>query len=190
MTLSSRFPLATLRGDREICRIHRSANDPWWFSRDGSGRFDLVGTGFGSCYFAQRSLGAWIEVFRKQILLADDEVSGRSLYTLRLGLDLKLADITSRRALQFGITASLGANEDYAASQAFAADALESGFDGIRYLVRHDLAQMLYGYALFGEAGTGAAEFAPAASAVDSSIPDTLVDEARRLFGYRVLPTP
>lgn len=190
MTLPPRFPLATLRGDREIYRIHQSAKAPWWFSTDGSGRFDPVGTGSGSCYFAQYRLGAWIEVFRKQILLARDEVSGRWLYTLRLARDLKLADITSRRALTFGVTASLGANEDYAASQTFAADALASGFDGIRYLVRHDPAHKLYGYALFGPAGSGAATFAPAASGADSSIPDSLLDDARRLFGYRVLPTP
>jgi RES domain len=190
VTLPQRFPLATLRGDREIYRIHRSARDPWWFSTDGSGRFDPIGTGSGSCYFSRESLGAWIEVFRKQILLAGDEVSERSLYAVRLGRDLKLADITSRRALQFGITASLGANEDYAASQTFAADALASGFDGIRYLVRHDPAQKLYGYALFGQPGSGAATFAPSASAKDGSIPDALVDDARRMFGYRVLPTP
>jgi len=187
VTLPRGFPLATLRGDQEISRIHRSARDPWWFSTDGGGRFDPVGSGFGSCYFAKESIAAWIEVFRKQTLFADDEVNQRSLYKLRLGRDLKLADITSRRALQFGVTASLGANEDYAASHTFAAEALASGFDGIRYLVRHDPAQQLYGYALFSRAGSGAA---PSAAAVDDSIPDRLVDEARRLFGYRVLPTP
>ena len=133
MTLPRGFPLATLRGDQEISRIHRSARDPWWFSTDGSGRFDPVGSGSGSCYFAKEPIGAWIEVFRKQILLADDEVNQRSLYRLRLGRDLKLADITSRRALQFGVTASLGANEDYTTSHTFAAEALASGFDGIRY---------------------------------------------------------
>ena len=189
MTLPRGFPLATLRGDQEISRIHRSARDPWWFSTDGSGRFDPVGSGSGSYYFAKEPTAAWIEVFRKQILLADDEVNQRSLYKLRLGRDLKLADITSRRALQFGVTASLGANEDYTASHTFAAEALASGFDGIRYLVRHDPAQKLYGYALFGQPGSGAATFAPSAAAIDDSIPDILVDEARRLFGYRVLPT-
>jgi hypothetical protein len=149
-----------------------------------------VGTGSGSCYFAKEPIGAWVEVFRKQILLADDEVRQRSLFKLRTGRDLKLADITSRRALQFGVTASLGANEDYAASHAFAADALASGFDGIRYLVRHDPAQKLYGYAIFGQPGSGAGALAPVAIGLDDPIADPLADEARRLFNYRVLPTP
>lgn len=190
MTLRSGFPLATLRGDQEISRIHRSARDPWWFSDDGSGRFDPVGTDSGGCYFAKEPVGAWVEVFRKQMLLADDELRLRSLFRLRLGRELKLADVTSRRALQFGVTASLGANEDYTASHAFAADALASGFDGIRYLVRHDPSQKLYGYVIFGPAGIGAGALAATSNGFDEPIPDTLIDEAGRLFGYRALPTP
>lgn len=187
---SPRFPRITLRGDREIHRIHRSAHDPWWFSIDGTGRFDPVATSLGACYFASASVGAWVEVFRKRMLLAEDEVRERSLYTVRLGRDLKLADVTSRRALQFGVTASLGANEEYAASQTFAVRAVADGFDGIRYLVRHDPAQKVYGYALFGRAGSGGALMRSLGSAVDASIQEDLVDAARRLFGYRVLPPP
>jgi RES domain len=186
-----RFPQRTLRGANEIYRIHRSSKSAWWFSSDGSGRFDPVGTGQGACYFAERPLGAWVDVFRKTMLLAEDEVLERSLYQARLGRDLRLADVTSRRALQFGITASIGANEDYTESHTFAADALAAGFAGIRYLVRHDPAQRLYGLALFGEPG----ESRPTANlegweSTDRPIPDDLVSEARRLFDYRVLPTP
>ena len=36
-------------------------------------------------------------------------------------------------------------------SQAFGVRALTAGVDGIRYLVRHDPAQRLYGLALFGD---------------------------------------
>lgn len=190
MTLT-RFPRRTLRGDAEIYRIHGSTNSPWWFSADGSGRFDPVGTGQGACYFAERPIGAWVEVFRKRMLLAEDDVLKRSIYSTQLGSDLRLADVTSRRALQFGITASIGANEEYSESHSFAVDAATAGFDGIRYLVRHDPAQKLYGVALFGEAGEPAAAGNPAAASfADCSIPDELVDEAKRLFGYRILPTP
>ena len=189
MTLA-RFPLSTLRGDREIFRIHRSGRDPWWFSVDGSGRFDPVGSGMGACYFAGQPLVAWIEVFRKRMLLAEDEVRARSLYSVRLGRDLRLADVTSRRALQFGITASLGSGEEYTGSHAFAAEAVAAGFAGVRYLVRHDPAQKSFGYALFGEPGTGRPLTVAGASASDQPISDALVEEAQRLFGYRVLPTP
>ena len=186
-----RFPQRTLRGATEIYRIHRSSKSAWWFSADGSGRFDPVGTGQGGCYFADKPIGAWVEVFRKRMLLAEDEVLERSLYRAKLGRDLRLADVTSRRALQFGITASIGASEDYTESHTFAADALAAGFAGIRYLVHHDPAQRLYGFALFGQAG----ESVPVANpkgwkSSDGPIPDDLVSEARLLFEYRVLPTP
>jgi RES domain-containing protein len=105
------FPRRTLRGDTTIHRIHRAATGAWWFSADGSGRFDPVGTGKGACYLAERPLAAWVEVFRKRMLLAEAEVRERSLLSTELGRDLRLADLTSRRALSFGVTASLGANE-------------------------------------------------------------------------------
>ncbi len=193
MTLD-RFPQRTLRADRQIYRIHRSrrhsGNTGWWFSFDGTGRFDPVGTGKGSCYFAERPLGAWVEVYRRQMLLAETAVTDRWLMSVRLGRDVRLADLTSRRALQFGVTASLGADEQYDASQAFAAQALGAGYAGIRYLVRHDPAQRLYGIALFGEAGEQPDNDRAETSILDSAIPDELIAEAQRRFGYRVVPRP
>jgi hypothetical protein len=189
-----RFPQRTLRADRELYRIHRfqrvSGNTGLWFSFDGTGRFDPVGTGKGSCYFAERPLGAWVEVYRRQMLLAEAAVTDRWMMSVRIGRDLRLADLTSRRALQFGVTASLGANERYDASQAFAADAWGAGFAGIRYLVRHDPAQKLYGIALFGEAGEQPGKATAESSILDRPIPGELLAEARRRFGYRVVPRP
>lgn len=187
-----RFPQRTLRGDREIYRIHRlrSASTGLWFSFDGSGRFDPLGSDKGACYFAEAPLGAWVEVYRRQMLLAETAVVARWLLAVRLGRDVRLADLTSRRALQFGVTASLGANEQYAASQAFAADALAAGFGGIRYLARHDPAQKLYGIALLGEAGEQPQKDWAEAAILDQPLPSELIDEARRRFGYRILPRP
>ena len=180
------FPRRTLRGDRPLSRIHRAARGPWWFSADGSGRFDPVhAAGIGACYLAERPLGAWVEVFRKQLLLAESDVSDRHLLTVALGRDVKLANLCSRRALAFGVTASLGANEDYTRSQAFASEAVAAGFAGIRYLVRHDPAQELFGVALFAPVGS-----AGWPSGDDGPIPADLLAEAGRVFGYRVLPTP
>jgi hypothetical protein len=131
-----------------------------------------------------------VEVYRRRMLLAEAAVLDRWLMSVRVGRDLRLADLTSRRALKFGVTASLGANERYDASQAFAADAVGAGFAGIRYLVRHDPAQKLYGLALFGEAGELAENDRAEASILDHPIPDELIAEARRRFGYRVVPRP
>jgi hypothetical protein len=186
VTLPKGFPRRTLRGERTICRIHRADRGPWWFSADGSGRFDPVGTGLGACYLAERPLGAWVEVFRRRMLLAEQEVRGRALFCVELARDVRLADLTSRRALEFGVTASLGADQSYTASQAFAVQAIDAGFGGVRYLVRHDPAQQLSGVALFG-APDGAGQW-PQGN--DAAIPDDLIAEAVRLFGYRVLPEP
>ena len=184
-----RFPQRTLRADRIIHRIHRTDRGCWWFSSDGSGRFDPIGTGMGACYLAERPLGAWIEVFRKRILIAESELAGRSLTSVALGRPIRLADLTSRGALRFGVTATIGGGSDYGPSHAFAARAVADGFAGVRYLARHEPAQDLYGVALFAPAG------APEPGDPDwpegpGPIPDALVDEARRRFGYRVLPTP
>jgi hypothetical protein len=184
------FPRRTLRGDRLIYRIYTAARGPWWFSEDGSGRFDPVGTGQGACYFAAEALGAWVEVFRKSMLIAEDEMNARALLSVQLGRNLRLADLTSRRALGYGVTASVGAGESYAVSQEFAAAALDAGHDGIRYLVRHDPAQKLYGYALFAAAGPADPADPLWPAGTDAPIPDTLVEQAGRAFGYLVLPTP
>jgi RES domain len=184
------FPRRTLRGDHTIYRIHRSATAAWWFSSDGSGRFDPVGSGKGACYLAERPLGAWVEVFRKEMLLAEAEIGGRSLFAVEVERDLRLADLASRRTLNFGVTASLGANQEYGDSQSFAERALTAGFDGIRYLVRHDPAQRLYGLALFGDPGTPDPTDPRWPGGHDIELPDQLITEARSAFGYRVLPTP
>jgi RES domain len=170
--------------------VHRTGRGAWWFSSDGSGRFDPVGTGQGACYLAERPLGAWVEVFRREMVIAEQAVRARSLVRVALGRDLPLADLTSRRALRFGVTASLGAGEDYEDSQRFARRALESGFAGVCCLVRHDPAQRLYGVALFGPAGAPDSADSAWPVGADGPIPDDLLDEAGRAFGYRILPTP
>jgi RES domain len=187
VTLSG-FPRRTVRGDAELYRIHRRERGAWWFSFDGSGRFDPVGSGLGACYLAEQPLAAWVEVFRREMVLSELAVLGRALSRLRLGRDMRLADLTSRRALQFGVTASLGAGEDYGESQAFAVRAVQSGFAGVRYLLRHDPAQKLCGIALFGAAGESSWREASVVST--EPIPGRLVEEAQARFRYRVLPTP
>lgn len=189
MTLK-RFPRRKLRGDAELYRIHRRRRSAWWFSSDGTGRFDPVDTGMGACYLAEKPLGAWIEVFRREMVLSELAVRERALARLKSGRGLRLADLTSRRALQFGATVSLGANEDYSASQEFAIQSLQDGFAGIRYFLRHDPAQRLYGVALFGEPGEPGKRDRLWRRPREAPIPDDLVEEATRAFGYRIVPAP
>jgi RES domain-containing protein len=187
----TRFPRRTLRGDKTLYRIHREVTGGWWFSSDGSGRFDPPpDSGKGACYLAEGPLGAWVEVFRKKMLVSESAVADRVLMSVELGRDLRLADLTSRRALQFEVTASLGANEDYRSSQAFAGRAIAAGFDGIRYFVRHDPGQRLQGIVLFHDAGAVARGSRRWPRGRHDPIPGAVIAEAERLFGYRVLPAP
>jgi hypothetical protein len=185
-----RFPARTLRGDRPLYRVHRAGIGPWWFSSDGRGRFDPVGTDAGACYLAYEPLGAWVEVFRKAMLVAEVEITARVLTELQMGRDLRLADLVSRRALRFGVTASLGADEDYGPSHEFAAAAVAAGFDGVRYRARHDSARKLTSVALFAAPGAPDPSDAAWPAGLAGRMADDLVDEAARVFGYRVLPAP
>jgi hypothetical protein len=185
-----RFPRHTLRGDRPLYRIHRYDKHPWWFSSNGKQRFDPVGTGQGACYLGYTALAAFIEVFRIGMLIAEDDLNKRLLHTVTLGRDLKLADLTSRRALEFEVTASLGANPLYDESQEFARRAIAAGFDGVRYWARHDLAQKLQSVALFAAAGQPNPTDPHWPLGTDEPIPDDLLADAKRLFRYRTLPIP
>lgn len=184
------FPARTLKAGRTLYRIHRTAVGAWWFSSDGTGRFDPVhAKGIGACDLALEPLGAFVEVYRTRLELDEDDVIARRLARVELGSDLRLADITSRRALRFDVTAEVGAGGDYDASQQLASDLVAAGFDGVRWWVRHDPAQRLVGVALFGPAGAPA----PTVSlpeAVSYALDSQLLEEARRKFGYRVLPRP
>jgi hypothetical protein len=65
-----------------------------------------------------------------------------------------------------------------------------AGFDGIRYLVRHDPSQRLYGIALFGPVGAPPPGGGRWTVDDDGPIPEELVAAAGSASGYRVLPTP
>jgi hypothetical protein len=185
----ARFPRRTLKAGVHLYRIHRLEASGWWFSCGGEGRFDPVGSGSGACYLALEPLAAWVEVFRKGMLIAEEELAARRLLSATLLEPLTLADLTSRRALSFGVTASIGADQHYEQSQLLAARLAQEGFDGILYLVRHDPAQRLHGVALFGPPGQ--ASQPPAGMKSRSrALPVELVEQAQRTFGYRLLPAP
>jgi len=185
------FPARTWRSRRPLWRIHRAERGAWWFSTDGSGRFDPVHvSGLGACYLAQEPLGTFVEVFRTRLeLVSDDDVATRRLARIEFDRDLRLADVCSRRALRFGITAEIGAGGEYDTSQAFACDAARAGFDGIRWWLRHDPRQRLVGIALFGPAGAPP-EYAALPRPSPRELDEQLLDEAGRKFGYRALPRP
>ena len=165
-------------------RIHRQAREPWWFSHDRTGRFDLAHPR-GTCYLAEEPIRAFTEVFRHSAMVQESDVARRRISTLYVERTLALADCTTRRARAFGITAAIHSTEDYDRTQRWAEAFADAGFAGLRYRLSHDRAQRSIGIALFGPAG-------PAACPVASTAPidDALIAAVQRQFGLRVLPIP
>jgi hypothetical protein len=184
------FPACTWPAHRPLWRVHRTGHGPWWFSADGRGRFDPVGIpGIGACYLAQEPLGAFIEVFRTRLLLDVDDIERMAMARLEVGRGLRIADLGSRRALGYGLTAEVGAGGDYGLSQAFASASAAAGFDGVRWWVRNDPAQRLVGVALFAPVGVPD-DVSQWPRGDSRPLGEDLLGEARRKFGYRVLPRP
>ena len=186
---SARLPRRTLRAGTRLYRIHRAVNDAWFFSC-GAGRFDPVGVaGRGASYWAEGELGAWIETFRTRMLLPELEIDGRRMSVATLQEDVVVCDLTVRRALAAGVTVALTAGGDSSAAQTLA-DGLQGVYPALRWRLRHDLRQRLIGIAWFGDVKPGASTRAALPPTDTSEIPEDLVSDARRLFGYEVLPNP
>jgi RES domain len=178
------FPEIRLSGV-PLYRIHRAGRSPWWFSSDGTGRFDLpAASGRGTCYLAAEPIGCFVEVFRAWIVVPEVEVAGRRIARLDLPA-VRLADCCSARCRKFGLTGEVHSTPDYARTQAWAAALAGAGFDGVHYLLRHDPSQRLAGVALFGPAGAPSWPFTPG-----DPIALAAIEEAERRFGLRVMPAP
>lgn len=132
-----------------MCRIDRAT---WWFSSDGSGRFDLVPPG-GTCdlatdaYAAVREtsrLGpvtpAWVQARELRLVAPYDPTA-------------RLAATTRRAAGRFGLTTELSTLLPYDLPRRWAAAFRRHGFAGIRHELRHDPRARPSGLALFGSAG-------------------------------------
>lgn len=181
----SSFPAFDLRRRERLYRLQRSDVGPWWFSSDGSGRFDLLDGAQGTCYLAVSAVGAFIEVFRVATVIPEAEVEARSLSTLAPAKRMSLADCTVSASRKFGVTGAIHTQPDYALPQAWAAALAAAGFGGVRYRLSHDPAQKELGVALFGAAGE---QSLPVRRT--ESVPASVVEEARRRFELVVAPTP
>ena len=182
------FPVVAIPAGTELVRIHRHRHGPLWFRHDGEGRFDLPPPR-GTLYAAADPLGAYVEVFRHVRFVPREEIEARRLSTLAPRRGLRLADCTSRRARPFGLTGAIHTTPAYGETQVWASAFAAAGFDGIRSLLRHDPAQRLVGYALFGPAAGG--DDADGDWEVTSTEPidAALLREVEDRFGLSILPT-
>lgn len=162
--------------------MHRATNGPWWFSSDGSQRFDLRRPN-GTCYVAERPMGAFLEVAARFNVVKRAELDERAMAEITIDRDLRLANCLAPRAASFGVKAEVSAGYPYeTVSHPWARRLWHAGFDGVRYGAGHHPALSEVCFALFGEAGATARY----GSWTTGPIADSLVAEAVRVFGFLV----
>jgi hypothetical protein len=155
---SLREPPASLAGfpatrpPARLVRVCRRANPTWWFSSNGSGRFDLEPPE-GTCYLASDGFAALREASRGGPV-TPEWVRHRELRIVAPPHpEAQLAATTRARAAVFGVTIELVTVTPYGLPRRWATAFRRSGFDGIRHQTRHDPRARPSGVSLFGAAG-------------------------------------
>lgn len=185
----SRFPEYLLPARRPLYRVYRpDRGSPWWFSGSGGGRFDLLDGVHGTCYVAAAPIGAVVETLGRLAAISEEDANTRSVAVLACGRDLRIADLTNRRALGFRVTAEIHSTPDYVLPQTWAAALHARGFEGLRYRLSHDPSARLTGYALFDQTDDAASRWPPPVSSAGPALGD--VARLARDFGVRVIPRP
>jgi len=160
---------------------------PWWFGSSMQGRFDLPEPE-GTCYLATDEISALLEVIGPDLesgAISLDLLKARSLRKLRLPGKLNLADLTSREAVRFGITAEIGTLVPYERPQAWAAALHAADSPGLAYWPRHDPARKI-ALALFGPHG----ERKRWKKGREASISRDLIERLHEECGIEVLDVP
>ncbi|TSD40573.1 RES domain-containing protein [Rhodococcus sp. KBS0724] len=81
------------------------------------------------------------------------EIDGRALSAVAVGRDLQIADVTSNKALEFGMTSEINTTVDYDLTQLWAEAFRTAGFNGMRYWARHEMSHTHACLALFADGG-------------------------------------
>lgn len=138
-----------------LSRVCRSGRATWWFSSDGSGRFDLVPPA-GTCYLATDAYAAVREASRLGPV-TPAWAGARELRRIAPpDAGARLAATTRRGAGRFGVTTELATLLPHDLPRRWAAAFRSHGFAGIRHELRHDPRARPSGVALFGAAGAPA----------------------------------
>lgn len=163
-----------------LVRVCRATSGTWWFSSDGSGRFDLPAPE-GTCYLATDAYAAIREATRLGPV-STNWVRTRELREVEPpDPDARLAATTRKAAGQYGITTELVTLVPYDLPRRWAAAFRAHGYDGIRHQLRHDQRARPSGVALFGPAG---------ASPLDDGTRTPLTTSPVESAGVEVHPPP
>lgn len=153
----SRFPRSRLLPSTPLRRAHTEGRSPWWFSSDGTGRFDLLPPD-GTCYLATDLATALRERFGhalvRQGLVTFQAAARTRVSTLRIPSARWLANTCSPSAAHLGMTREIGTCPSYDLPQTWAAALSVTGkHSGIRYQSRFSTGPSPDAVALFGAAG-------------------------------------
>ena len=147
------FPTLSLAG--LWFRAHTAGNGVWWFSSDGTGRFDLAEP-HGTCYLGssvgvavRERLGRRLASGPVPIAVADQ------MLVSRVRLRSRAADLTTRAAERFGVTREISTITPYDLPQRWATALHAASHRGIRYWPRFALGADDLAVAQFGGAGAG-----------------------------------
>lgn len=147
------FPAVRVAGQRWH-RAHRAGRSPWWFSHDGSGRFDLAAP-HGTCYLSSSIEAAVRERLGPTLscagVLPADEADRMAVS--RLDAEGMAADATDQRAARFGVTRELSTMTPYDRPRRWAMALHLTGYDGLVYGPRFSPGATHRALALFGDAG-------------------------------------
>lgn len=104
----------------------------------------MASKGLGSCYFAERPEGCFLEVFKSYTeVIPREELEARLIVSIQLPRAMIVADCTSPRARVWGITAEIHSTPRYDETHAWAHAFAQTGFEGVRYLhsatIRHNV---------------------------------------------------
>ncbi|MDV8006980.1 RES family NAD+ phosphorylase [Rhodococcus sp. IEGM 1318] len=150
--LRGRFPARTVSAGTVLYRTHRDGLGAWWFGSSLQGRFDLTDP-HGTCYTAESELITLLECWVGIKYIPRTEIDDRALSAVTVRRDLQIADVTSNRAIEFGMTSEINTTIDYTLTQRWAEAFRSAGFDGIRYWARHEMSHTDACLALFAEGG-------------------------------------
>ena len=145
------FP--TVAPPKRLVRVCRATQATWWFSDDGSGRFDLAPPQ-GTCYLATDAYAAIREATRLGPV-STTWVQARELREVAPpDPGARLAATTRQASGRYGVTTELATVVPYDLPRRWAAAFRAHGFDGIRHQLRHDQRARPSGVALFGSTGS------------------------------------
>ena len=187
--LAREFPVVEKEAMPDLLyRIHRADKDPEWFSM-GTWRFDPP-TGvsvFGTCYAGLDPLTALMEVVADLPAITYELLDRRALAQVTIPAGQRLADMRSPKVVgEWGLDRRISVGDDYGVCQRWAYALRLAGFSGVFYEPRHDTrGHSQTSVALFGDPGHQPTQLSVLE---DGPIPDSLIEEARVVFGLRVLP--